>query len=817
MADYSILTTDTKFLAQRQDIDENLKNGIKIIAFCDQAMRDDLLKKRNKFVDAKLLQVFCLSEKYPSMTVIDGEFDEHDYEQIKSLGEKDLGFNFEQYLIEHAPLDRDIVVKAGAGTGKTTVMIDRVMFLMHKVSGLSFEDIGMITFTNEATQNMKHKIENMLLMRFQATCSARYIKWMEDVSRLKIQTIHSFSKDIISEVGASVGYGDSFALRSYKFEKRQLIHDVLNEKYLQNEGTVKGKLGAKLYELDGVLLDFWKKLDDLGLTNEEISSLDWGKADSRESKALHDTFTTSFSQLVQRYDTLKLEKDAIEVGDIIRELRKILDAPNEVVFRSKPLKYLFVDEFQDSDNAQINTIAWLKNNLGSRLFVVGDAKQSIYRFRGAVETAFERLETNIGKGAIEFTLLRNYRTSADILQKLDPMFRDWETNEMLDYGKSLIPQKKHHGSIDIRHVVDNRDIIRSETIKTLRRALQECCEDAREKGTEEDPTQRVTVLTRTNYELHRIGQWCEEEGIPCYIKKEGTLFISKAAMDFYCLLKACAFPNSKIHLFDLLESSYCPETIQIDEIYSLRHDDVALSEYLASELETIEWSKFQKELRFKPVISVIRAMIEQCSPVENYAHFRKHELESSREWKKDELHQQLKLDVDRYIADLEKILELIRTTFSGQMASIFQIYTYMKLNVLTNRHDDEPDISKETGCGCVYGMTVHKAKGLEFDTIILPFTNRVFRKEIDTEILIDESVEPKRVGWSHVVWDDQKKNMVKEHRQNDHYAKCLAQEFIDVDKEETRLLYVALTRCIRHLECFVIGNKEHSWAHFLEV
>ena len=224
MADYSILTTDTKFLAKSQDIDENLKNGIKIIAFCDHAMRDDLLKKRKKFVDAKLLQVFCLSEQYPSMTVIDGEFDEHGYEQIRSLGEKELGFNFEQYLIEHAPLDRDIVVKAGAGTGKTTVMIDRVMFLMHKVSGLSFEDIGMITFTNEATQNMKHKIENMLLMRFQATCSARYIKWMEDVSRLKIQTIHSFSKDIISEIGASVGYGDSFALRSYKFEKWTIVN-----------------------------------------------------------------------------------------------------------------------------------------------------------------------------------------------------------------------------------------------------------------------------------------------------------------------------------------------------------------------------------------------------------------------------------------------------------------------------------------------------------------------------------------------------------------------------------------------------------------
>jgi ATP-dependent exoDNAse (exonuclease V) beta subunit len=58
---------------------------------------------------------------------------------------------------------------------------------------------------------------------------------------------------------------------------------------------------------------------------------------------------------------------------------------------------------------------------------------------------------------------------------------------------------------------------------------------------------------------------------------------------------------------------------------------------------------------------------------------------------------------------------------------------------------------------------------------------------------------------------------VKSQKCNQYYWDCLKKEFNDVNREEARLLYVALTRCIRRLECFVIGNEEHSWAHMLEV
>ena len=133
-----------------------------------------------------------------------------------------------------------VLVLSGAGTGKTTVMIDRILFLLHTVPDLSLEDIGMITFTNEATQNMKHKIQTTLMQRYLATHSPRYLQFLEDSAKIQIQTIHSFSKGIINELGTSIGYAHSLSLKSYKHQKKQIIHDVLNENNfaIRNIGTL---------------------------------------------------------------------------------------------------------------------------------------------------------------------------------------------------------------------------------------------------------------------------------------------------------------------------------------------------------------------------------------------------------------------------------------------------------------------------------------------------------------------------------------------------------------------------------------------------
>ena len=71
-------------------------------------------------------------------------------------------FNINQFLIEHSDSSNNIIVKAGAGSGKTKTMIDRIMYLKHMDSSLDFSEIGMITFTNAATNEMKRRLSNRI-------------------------------------------------------------------------------------------------------------------------------------------------------------------------------------------------------------------------------------------------------------------------------------------------------------------------------------------------------------------------------------------------------------------------------------------------------------------------------------------------------------------------------------------------------------------------------------------------------------------------------------------------------------------------------
>jgi hypothetical protein len=87
-------------------------------------------------------------------------------------------------------------------------------------------------------------------------------------------------------LGTSIGYAQSISLKSFKYEKRQIIHDVLDEKYKQNKKNLTKLLGAHLHELDKLLLDFWTQLENIGLTDEEISALDWGTPINSDAKAL---------------------------------------------------------------------------------------------------------------------------------------------------------------------------------------------------------------------------------------------------------------------------------------------------------------------------------------------------------------------------------------------------------------------------------------------------------------------------------------------------------------------------------------------------
>ena len=163
----------------------------------------------------------------------------------------------------------------------------------------------------------------------------------------------------------------------------------------------------------------------------------------------------------------------------------------------------------------------------------------------------------------------------------------------------------------------------------------------------------------------------------------------------------------------------------------------------------------------------------------------------------------------QYQADLEKLIELLQSNLSGDKVSLYDVYHYLQLQIATNRSEAEPDTGAEDDYTSILCMTVHKSKGLEFDTVILPYMHRRFPDRCSTEIIIDPL--KKEVGW-HFLFDEKNPDM-----KNDLYAKLKNTDVQRTREEETRILYVAMTRAINHLICIVHPAKDtERWSYLIE-
>ena len=146
-------------------------------------------------------------------------------------------FNLQQYKVEHASADKNTLVEAGAGTGKTYSMVSRVAFLCNKRKNsiTSIEDeLAMVTFTNDAAINMKVRLKQMFVNYYILTGNECYLQYVEGVDRANISTIHKFSLELLRGASFYTGLGTNFRISSDEFNRGK-IYDVLLSEFLQTQ------------------------------------------------------------------------------------------------------------------------------------------------------------------------------------------------------------------------------------------------------------------------------------------------------------------------------------------------------------------------------------------------------------------------------------------------------------------------------------------------------------------------------------------------------------------------------------------------------
>ena len=792
-------------------IEKCLKDGIKVLWF---GSREDERVLRTQF--PKLMDAFFLSAYRNSynvhLTIIDGNGIVENHSKLEQLEKDNPAFNLKQYEIEHDGDNPLVVVQAGAGSGKTFVMINRLLYLLHTKEDFHFSDVVMMTFTNEATDSMRRKLIDVLKDKLITTGNIRYLKWIEDVAQISISTIHSFLKSVIIEIGPLLGYGTDLKLTSMVMEKRKILRDIMDRQYGSDGGKVESSLGLPIHELENLALEFWKKLDNHGMSGYDVFSMDWGDTDEWRAKKVQKSLRNLFELVEEQYDARKMENNSLAMEDIIHEFNRVIDDVRIKEYIRKKYKYLFCDEFQDSDDVQIKTIAFLDKVYDGNLFVVGDVKQSIYRFRGATDSAFERLGDNIDyyfdteNRERTYTLTKNYRTSEDILQEIDGVFRIWGEKEYLRYkaegpdSDALIPQIKAPGVYKQIELSGWWEIERRFTslVNKLERKIK-------------NQHKSIMVLTRYNWQLQRVKEWCESAGKACIIRESGTFYKSPAVREFRSFAEALLYNFEPMYIFNLLRTAYCYKYVDAEYLESLAGNKSEMFSYLRGLAEEeMELNKTSEDLKNRPVMSVLCELITTIKPSIKFGAIQKQKY-IKKGYDAEEAVKQAVIDAKQYEADLQKLIQILADSFLDEFSSLSDICRFIKIHMETDNEEEPAEVNDIDEVNCIQGSTVHGAKGLEFDYVLIPFMNDTFGKNNRSEILIDKTT--RQVGW---IYKNKKYN---QETHNNNYESLRRVEERDVIGDETRLLYVAMTRAKEGLYCFTCrtGNNGEAltWSDLL--
>ncbi|MEM5650801.1 3'-5' exonuclease [Bacillus cereus] len=472
-------------------------------------------------------------------------------------------------------------------------------------------------------------------------------------------------------------------------------------------------------------------------------------------------------------------------------------------------KYLFVDEFQDSDNTQIELVASLQNQLKYHLFVVGDIKQSIYRFRGADYTSFTRLAERVNSSFTPVALNQNYRTTSSLLEKLDKVFSVWGQKCWGPKGKEcLLPYTKGDRLRGMKiteptigeflYPNTNKDNVEEETVRQIFESVDIV------KQLSDDENKRIALVVRTNKQALEVREWCEKAGIGTVQNLDGTFYKSDAVVHFKMMLDALLYPGEAKHVVNFLQSPYFRYAIPTKLLIPLKGDSEKIIKFLQLHMGN-DFTQYLDELKRLPVMAVIQKIISEKGLLQHISSY--YEVKYGDDTDIDESIKQLEIEiaVKQYEKNLYHLMNIIQKQFDSMSGTLWNIHEWLTLQIRVNRNENEPMI--ETKLGVVEITTVHRSKGLEYHTVIMPKLNHSFSNKQASFYIQDEKEmgDDKRiVGW--------KAKDIK----NNHFATLQNYESFEVEREETRLLYVAMTRAKKRLILMMPEKiSENTWGNLL--
>lgn len=556
-------------------------------------------------------------------------------------------------------IDQPLLVLAGAGSGKTRVITEKIAYLIKQ--GLPARHIAALTFTNKAAREMKSRVSKLIDS--------------SETRGLRVSTFHSLGLDILRKEHKVLAYKAAITLFDEQ-DKQTLLKSLIN-------------YGAKDCDIDNIdryaqQIGQWK---NAFVTPEQALTL--ATPDQHPIAGLYQEYTRSLKAY-----------NAVDFDDLILLPVLLFQQHREVLEKwQNKIRYLLVDEYQDTNITQYQLIKLLAGGLG-RFTVVGDDDQSIYAWRGAQPENLAQLQKDYARLQV-IKLEQNYRSTGRILKVANHLIannphvfekRLWSE---LGYGDALRVLSHRNDQVEAQQVVSE---IVHHKFKTGGRY------------------QDYAILYRGNHQSRLFEQGLRENNIPYLISGSSSFFNNPEIKDILAYLRLFVNQDDDaayLRIINTPRREIGPTTLEKLGTYANeRHISLfAASVEMGLKLKLSEKSimrlqKFYDWVRDTAVqiergdtFMVIEQMIDHIS-YEQYLKENSKSNESAARKMKN-------------VNELVEWLKRIADKDTDVQKNLAEIVSKIMLMDIMERNQEEESLDQ------VSLMTLHAAKGLEFPHVFL--------------------------------------------------------------------------------------------------
>ncbi|TPW21446.1 MAG: DNA helicase II / ATP-dependent DNA helicase PcrA [Elusimicrobia bacterium] len=553
-----------------------------------------------------------------------------------------------------------LLILAGAGTGKTRVIVHRIASLINE--GTEPGKILAVTFTNKAAQEMRHRVDALI---------------PGAGARVWVHTFHAFAAKLLRRHAAAAKLPSHFTVYDSTDSKRVVV-EAMHECGLSDEKNKSGLYVSVISRAKDDLLD--------------------PQSYAIYAMAQGDPFRQNVAKVYERYQKKLDASGGVDFGDLLLKVCLLMKEDADLRDRyQKAFEHVLVDEYQDTNHAQYvltKTLSAQHRNL----CVVGDADQSIYAFRGANIRNILEFETDF-KDAKVVKLEENYRSTPEILAAATAVI----ANNRRRHDKALWTKNEAGTAVTVEEAPDER----AEARWVVRRVV----ELAQEKVSYKD----IAVFYRTNAQSRQFEEAFSAASLPFKVVGSVRFYERKEIKDALAYARSALNPSDSVSLDRVLNVPTRGVGKSAEDALKLfaTERELTLRQAVAQSAQAPGVSPMARRglAELDHVLNLLERDINTMTPSEAMNAV----LQRTGYWSSIEAQLDTDPEAASRLGNLQELLNaLAEFGQRGTAAEPARLSTFLEEVALQSGAD-----GYDAAAPAVTFMTVHLAKGLEFPAVFV--------------------------------------------------------------------------------------------------